>query len=388
MKKTACILLSLLGVGKTLSQHAWSFRVYPGFLAAHHEDMQAMGSHVLGLEASREWRIDKDGALSKNQKQPFAGVGVNHIRLFNDINGNVSSLFGYYDAGFYGDEKLSLRFRLTTGVGMLSRQWDVYTNPRNRAIGSRFNGMMQAAVYVQTPVTSRKQIQLGLSLIHYSNANFGQPNLGINMPCLFLSMKQSDGTDHYYRPRYPDFFNKVEWQPAFRLGKRQMSMDDPRNIVNYLAELRMLYPHKNKPYRLWTAAVTGFYDRTYVYTKFQPLPSSPLNKIAELSFSLGHEYRVGRVGMVTDLGFYLYRPDDTKRMYYQALGVKYYASNRITAMVRLRTHLSMADYMEWGLSYRIFSKNPVKPGFREGCKWVFRGFKTPLKFRPIITPEF
>ena len=373
MRKTA-ILSGLLVLSSHLhAQHAWSFRAYPGFLAAHHEDMQAMGSHVLGLEAGREWRIDKDGELAKNQLQPFAGIGANHIRLFNDINGNVSSLFGYYDAGISGTEKTSLRFRLTTGIGLLSRQWDVYTNPRNRAIGSRLNGMMQAAMYVQTPVSDHKQIQLGLSLIHYSNGNFGQPNLGINMPCLFLGLKQFDGNTRYYKPRYPENPNTVEWQPSLRFGKKQMSMDDPRNIFNYVAELKLLYPHK--PYRFWTAAITGFYDRTYVYTKFQPLPTASPDKISELAISGGHEYRVGRVGMVADVGLYLYRPDDTKRKYYQALGVKYYASSSLTAMVRMRTHLSMADYLEWGLSYRIHTKTTVKPGFEEGFRWAFRGFK-------------
>lgn len=373
MRKTAILLVFFISLSKAYSQHAWSFRAYPGFLAAHHEDMQSMGSHVLGLEISREWRIDKDGELAKKQLQPFAGIGANHVMLFNDINGNVSSLFGYYDAGISGNEKHTLRFRLTSGIGMLSRQWDVYTNPRNRAIGSRFNGMMQAAMYLQTPVSERKQIQLGLSLIHYSNGNFGQPNLGINMPCLFLAVKQTDGNNKYYKPQYPENPNTVEWQPSLRFGKKQMSMDDPRNIFNYVAELKLLYPYK--PWRFWTAAITGFYDRTYVYTKFQPLPKAGLNKISELAISGGHEYRVGHVGMVADVGFYLYRPDDTKRKYYQALGVKYYASSSLTAMVRMRTHLSMADYLEWGVSYRIHTNATVKPGFKEGFKWAFRGFK-------------
>lgn len=373
MKKSAVIIFLLLSVSKTHSQHAWSFRTYPGFLAAHHDDMQAMGSHVVGFEAGREWRMDKDGALAKSQKQPFAGIGLNHIRLFNDISGNVSSLFGYYDAGFYGDEKTSYRFRLTTGVGLLSRQWDVYTNPKNRAIGSRFNGMMQAAIYVQTILSPRKQAQLGLSLIHYSNGNFGQPNLGINMPCLFIGIKQFDGNNRFYHPRYPENPNTVEWQPSLRFGKKQMSMDDPRNIFNYLAELKLLYPHK--PHRFWTAAITGFYDRTYVYTKFQPLPESTADKITEIAISGGHEYRVGKVGVIADMGFYLYRPDNTKRRYYQALGVKYYASSKLSAMVRMRTHLSMADYLEWGVAYRLPTKTAVKPGFKEGFKWAFRGFK-------------
>lgn len=210
-------------------------------------------------------------------------------------------------------------------------------------------------------------------MIHYSNGNFGQPNLGINMPCLFLAAKQSDGNNNYYKPLYPENPNTVEWQPSLRFGKKQMSMDDPRNIFNYVAELKVLYPYK--PWRFWTAAINGFYDRTYVYTKFQPLPKAGLNKSAEISISGGHEYRVGRVGMVADLGFYLYRPDDTKRKYYQALGVKYYISPSLTAMVLMRTHLSMADYLEWGISYRIHTKATVKPGFKEGFKWAFRGFK-------------
>jgi len=31
--------------------------------------------------------------------------------------------------------------------------------------------------------------------------------------------------------------------------------------------------------------------------------------------------------------------------------------------------------VEWGVSYRIHTKATVKPRFREGFKWAFRGFK-------------
>ena len=374
MLRAAIFLLFLVQYGCSIAQNGWSVQALPGFLAAHHEQMQAMGTHTLGIALSREWKIDGgDGSLAKSQKQPYAGITVNHIAMFKDINGNLTSMLGYYDVGLLGNENAGLRIRITTGLGLLSKQWNVFTNPRNRAIGSSINGSMQLACYTQTRLTERTRLQLGLSLIHYSNGNFGQPNLGINLPCLFVGLKTLDGTSKHYTPRFPINPNRVEWQPSLRFGKKQMSMDDPRNIFNYMGEIKLLYPHK--PHRFWTAAVSGFYDRTYVYTKFQPLPKTSMARVTEIAVSGGHEYRVGRVAMLADLGFYLYRPDNSKRRYYQAWGVKYYASQAITAMVRMRTHLSMADYLEWGVAYRIHSNKSVKPGFGEGWKWAFRGFR-------------
>lgn len=372
MRRPIAYLLFLLLAVKAQSQHAWAFRAFPGFLAAHHEDMQAMNSHALGFELCREWKIDSGGTIEKQQLKPYVGLGANGFTLFNNINGSIFSVFGYYDAGIAGRASHTLRVRMTVGTGYLTRQWDPFTNPKNRAIGSHINGLMQAAVYVQTPLTRQTLLQAGLVLTHYSNGNLSQPNLGINMPGLFLGLKQLDKGSRFYRIKTSPMWDHLNWQFSARAGRRQMTMDDPRNIMNYAAEVKMLYPHK--PYRKWAFGLIYYYDRTYLYEKFQPLEKGGLGRKSELAFTFGHEHRIGKFGFIMDFGLYLYRPSDAKRRYFEALGLKYYVTPNFAIMNRLKVHLTTADFFEWGVAYQFSSKRSVHAGLKGLMK---RGFTHP-----------
>lgn len=333
-----------------------------------------MSSHCLNLEVAREWKVDTMGGLLHSaQRAPYTGIAFNYIDLFQRINGKVLSVNGYYDAGIAGNLRTSLRARVTVGVGYLTRQWDPFTNPRNRAIGSNINGMMQAAFYMQTPVSDRCQLQAGLTLIHYSNGNWSQPNLGINMPALYLGLKTLEPGSRHIRIKKRADWDHLQWQLSARLGKRQMTMDDPRNIWNYLVEGKLLYPHKT--HRYWVLGLIYYYDRSYLYTKFQPLASGGLAKTSELAITGGHEYRIGKLGLMADLGFYLYRPADVKRMYFECLGLKYYATPNLVFMNRIKVHLTTADFFEWGVAWQFSSRKRVHPGFVAGMRWVAGGFR-------------
>ena len=124
----------------------------------------------------------------------------------------------------------------------------------------------------------------------------------------------------------------------------------------------LIYPQN--PFRVWRIGIISFFDKSYVYTKFQPFPDKiRADQITELAVQMGHEYRMGLFGFVTDLGIYVFRPDHTKRAYYEGFGIKYYATPNIILMSRLKAHLSSADYFEWGICYNLVSKVKVKPGF-------------------------
>ena len=368
-------IFSIFLLNSAKAQNGWAFRAYPGFLAAHHEDMQAMSSHSLAFEIAREWKIDSAGWIAKSQRNPTAGLGAGYMGLFKDINGRVFSAFAYYDAGIAGKGKTTLRARLATGAGYLTRDWDPFLNRKNRAIGSNINGMMQVAFYIQTPLSKSSQLQTGLTMIHFSNGNWSQPNLGINMPSLFLGIKQNGTNNRYYKPRMPENWKTSELQFSARIGKRQMSMDDPTNIVNYLLEAKYFYPHK--PHRYWTCGLVYYFDRTYTYEKFHPLLKPTMSNASEIAITGGHEYRIGRVGFVADMGFYLYRPADTKRMYFQALGLKYYATPNLVIMNRLKAHLTSADFFEWGIAWQFKTKESVTPGIKGGLRWLGNGCKEP-----------
>ncbi|MBS3915166.1 MAG: acyloxyacyl hydrolase [Bacteroidetes bacterium] len=336
--------------------------------------MQNQMRHVFGVEIGRQWRIDSGGNIDRRQHHPVAGTGLVFFNLGSSVNGHGYAWNGFYEAGIPLGSKTSLRFRLSVGIGYLDKQFELNNNRWNRAIGSHVNGFMQALGYFESPLGKRVDMQLGLGLSHYSNGNWGQPNLGINLPGLVLGLKYKDKGTRYTPTRAP-LENKMAWEFSFRAGKRQMSIDDPRNIVNYLVDAVWSYPHNE--IRRWRGGINVFYDRTYLFEKFQPMPKATLGRVTEIAITGGHEYKFNKLGLVTDLGVYIYRPDSRKRMYYEAIGLRYYATKNLIFFNRLKAHLTSADYFEWGITWQIHGKNETKPGFVN----AFRSFVS--FFQPV-----
>jgi hypothetical protein len=94
-----------------------------------------------------------------------------------------------------------------------------------------------------------------------------------------------------------------------------------------------------------------FRDRTYQYVKPNPLPPYSFAQSTELATFIGNRFLLGKFGVITGFGLYLYRPNDTKRRYFEVLGLSYQVSPRLILSTRLKAHLSSADFIHWGASY-------------------------------------
>lgn len=373
MRIFAWLTLFFCTIGCSMAQNGWESRFYRAFVVPHNVAMTDMMSGVSGFELGRYWRVDSGGRIDLRQYHPIVGVAAHCFNLGNQINGYSAGINAFYEAGVPLFHKLSLRARLAVGSGYLTQQFNIFSNPRNRAIGSHVNGFMQVTGYVEAPLSHRMDMQVGLGMSHYSNGNWSMPNLGINLPGLVFGLKYKDKDPGYIPIKY-NRGKRVLWEFGSRVGKRQMSIDDPRNIAVYMVEFSGNYPHND--IRGWRGGINMFFDRTYLFEKFQPLPKvKHAGTITELAITLGHEYRVNRVGFVTDMGIYLYRPSDVKRKYYEAIGLKWYITDHLILMNRLKAHLTSADYFEWGMSYVFSGRNQTRPGFGNAFRWLFSGMK-------------
>jgi hypothetical protein len=70
---------------------------------------------------------------------------------------------------------------------------------------------------------------------------------------------------------------------------------------------------------------------------------------------LGHELVVGNIGLMTQAGYYFYRPfkGDKDPNFYQRYGLKYYIGKRYFITTMLKTHGGRADNFDFGLGLRI-----------------------------------
>lgn len=371
----------------------WSVQPFRGFLVPHHYDMMAMYKHVTGLSFRyRAAMKAPEGQGSFRDKLTY-GFTLNVMDLGSDVAGyGIGS-----GAMLMAQSGRNGYFLFSMGLGYLTQKFDAISNPRNVAIGSRMNGTMQLGHHWElaawpgrkSPETQTInhlwKINVELGMMHFSNANWSQPNFGINIPYAALGLKKSL-VHSYFRPyndkqrvgvhrteisdlrecpsrgwKHPSTYEvcgapgKPGWTHSvgFRMGRRQIELDQRATFTNVLVDYVAEHATERPGHR-WRYGVNVFFDKSYTYTKFgEPSDAIGLNDFTEVALTVGHRWQFGRWGILADAGFYVYRPKDIKRAYYEGVGLSYRINPRLQAIARLKAHLSSADYMEWGLAYTL-----------------------------------
>jgi hypothetical protein len=371
----------------------WSVQPFRGFLVPHHYDMMAMYKHVSGFSFRYRAAMRQAEGIGEYRDKLTYGFTLNVMDLGSDVAGyGIGS-----GAMLMAQSGRNGYFLFSMGLGYLTQKFDAINNPRNVAIGSRMNGTMQLGHHWElaswpgkkSPETQTIEhlwkINLELGMLHFSNANWSQPNFGINIPYASVGLKKA--LVHSYLRSYNDkqrlgvhrteisdlrecpnrgwkhssTYGEVKvpnvplWSHSvgFRMGRRQIELDQRVTFTNLL--LDYVAEHATpKIGQFWRYGVNVFFDKSYTYTKFGMASDAiRLSSFTEVALTFGHRWQFGRWGILADAGFYLYRPKDLKRAYYEGVGLSYRVISKLQAIARLKAHLSSADYMEWGLAYRL-----------------------------------
>jgi len=359
----------------------WSAQLMGGYLIPHHSDMMAMYRHATGINVKYRSAINQSNGNGANIDKITYGYTFNLLNLGSEVAGYAIGAGGLVmpQSGKYNYWILGM------GIGYLTKRYDEFGNPRNPAIGSHLNGMMHLGYHLDAGRYLNEQgwkMYAEAGMVHFSNANWRQPNFGINIPYLSIGAKRTLFLASYnygevieIRPEVEAGINNksAPWKHieqigaipsrscvkspqhlvGFRLGRRQIELDQRRTFVNAVLEYNCEFPRALLGPRFRVGA-NVFFDKSYMYSKFGLKSDAiSLHDFTEVAITAGSRWEYGKWGFIADAGIYLYRPDDTKRGYYEGVGVSYKATQRVYIIARLKAHLSSADYMEWGVSYQL-----------------------------------
>ena len=347
-----CLLPLVLGA---VNYKGFQVNAFPGFLIAHREYMANMEAHTLGFEAI----YSSDFTGWKQADEAFRnlrwGTGISFFSLGNRaLNGNVYAWHMHVEASLRKRNRFQAALRFGSGIGYLDRPYNLYSNKKNKAIGSRLNGNMQVMYKAYFDVSERSSLVLGAGVTHYSNGNFRRPNLGINMVHLNFGLLRKVQLIEKPKQRVlPQLFPASGFEVMAAYARKQIAVADTRFFNIYAGSL--LYYFRQTSSRYWRMGTEVFFDRTYPYTLFNEasLKGIQVADMTEIAVKAGHEFVFGRVSIVTDLGTYLYRPNDYKKAVYFAIGFNYHFGRGILAQTRLKSHMAVADYFYWGGAYRF-----------------------------------
>ena len=352
-----CFLLLLICNLSLIAQNSHgqlSAGVMPGFLLAHRSDLKNIETHMIGFELQLD-KLRNEEEWSSYYRQAVTGLGLSYFHLGGEETGNALALQSNMRFDLLKLGNTYFQLRLGAGVGYLTKKFDPYGNRRNQAIGSHFNAFMQTALLFDRH-TKFGNFQYGLGISHFSNAAYKMPNLGFNIPSAFFrfSLAQSADTSKLHRINSGQcYVPKTYFSANSVYGRKQRNFANPISFNNYGIQLRAVY--QVNPIRAWRAGTDAALDKTYKYSEdvLVDLKSLSFSEKIEFGLAIGHEWSAGDLRFIMELGAYLYRPADLKRLLYQRMGFIYNLNEHWGALGTLKFHRGVADYMVFGLVYNL-----------------------------------
>lgn len=325
--------------------------VHPGFVFAHTEDARNMQAHSLGFELQMTKHHWGNRAWTRGYKTPKVGLNALYMDLGQpDLTGKVFALIPNFETAFRMGKNTDFGIRLGTGVGYLTQKFDRFENRRNLSIGTNFNGALQI-LFVWNRYAERSRLTGGFGITHFSNASARVPNLGVNMPSLFLAA-HFDYKKVNRTPIFKDTTADLPFEAYYAMALNERSLADPhRFVIAHVAALRM---KRLTDVRYWHYGGDIFFDKTHHFMDFPDEPLTNLKpwEMTEVGVRAGYIWRMSCIDLSTDVGIYLYRPSKNKAFTYQMVGIKYNVNDRLFLQSNLKIHYGTADFFEWGLGYK------------------------------------
>ena len=308
-----------------------------------------VSSHPTGLELNVQRQTTGAAPWHSWYKYPKVGLALVYYDYHNPILGRSYAASVYMSKPLVRTVRHDLSFRLGTGLAYFPAHYDLYTNRKNRFIGTPLNATLQMRLEYDVAITQHLGLLLGLALNHYSSGATAYPNYGINLPTLLVGV-------NYYQARLAPVAASLGPLPAdvghnffnvsTSLGYKQRSGGDQAHyLVNSLtlAAGRRLNRKSNV-----LIGLEGFYDRSLLASLRDTARSTDNQPdVKKAGAFVGHELLFGRLALVTHLGFYFYSPYKSSTTYYERVGLKYQFTNLLFGAIDLKVHRTVADVIEF-----------------------------------------
>ena len=309
------------------------------------------------------WQTYGKKDWQQRRRFPLLGIGVTYTDYgLNQVFGNCLGVYTNIQIPLIRGKNIEWTLRIGDGIGYVTKKYQSSTpiDTINNAIGSHLNDFGIFMTDVRVHVDEHWQLQFGANFTHISNADYHQPNLGVNMAGIHC------GVQYYlvsYKPKHvvnelPKLSNRwlfeLQYGMSFKEARapKMSNPIDPTYHGSVFASKRWL--GKNKFF--------GGVDYAYHKDVYDFLINYGVDYGHEKAhawdgaFFAGNEFLEGRVGIVTQIGFYYHQTFLKFDAVYEKLGGNFYiikseqgTFKEFYISARLLTHEAVAEYAEFGI---------------------------------------
>lgn len=305
--------------------------------------------HTNAVEVNAIFTSDGHRNWHEPMKHPYWGVTALWTTSGNNaILGSHFASYTYLMYPFIRLGKSSLLGRIGTGASFSPKVFDQQNNPKNIAIGSHVNALVNFALLYQ--FTGDKHLwNFGLDFTHLSNGASKFPNLGINLPYLSLG----------YAYRIKSLSDREIATPGYSSDwKFQLigitSIKDINPIGSRRTPVFALNASTQRIYKVGAGLESGL-DISYkpAIDSYKPVVYKEKQSLIQLGLYSAYLLTLDRLQFVLGMGFYIrdeYNPDDHT---YHRIGLRYRVKDHVKLNLTLKSHWGKADFMEYGIAYEF-----------------------------------
>ncbi len=277
---------------------------------------------------------------------------------YNTLGENFG-LYAHYNFYFL---RRHIQFRIGQGIAYNTNPYDKVDNFRNNAFGSH----LLSSTYLMLNYQSEQLVagfgfKAGISLIHYSNANFKAPNTSTNTLAFNAGLVYNlDGEEktEYQNPVFPELGHQpFRYNLAFRFGLNESDVVNsgqfPFYIISVYADKRV---GRKSALQLGTDLFFSNFLKeliTFQSISFPEMQVDANTDYKRMGVFAGHELFINKMSIVTQLGYYVFYPFDFEGRVYNRIGLKRYFGERWFGAITLKSHAAKAEAVEFGLGVRL-----------------------------------
>lgn len=345
-----------------------------------------------GMELAIEWQTMGEQNWHQYIGYPRLGLGLVSLNLGNpEMLGNLYAIYPYLNFRLFHIDGFVVNMKGGAGMSFLTKTFNnTATDPNvlttgNAAIGSVINVYFAGGINAIVALEKGFALTAGVQWNHASNGSFYQPNSGINMINASAGVSYTPFYKYAYRPirkHLRDMPQKFSFEFIASGGKRELYYKDDKQYPTGSFVMAVYRPLGNA-IRLGVG-VEGFYDGVYDgTTKFERtyLTQDKLENKFRVGLSLRPELMFGRFTAGIHAGIYVHNPlknlepyTDAKiailnkpmiypydiekedGWFYTRASLQYSVTENLFLSLGLKTHLQKAEFIEWGLGYKLYQK--------------------------------
>lgn len=290
-----------------------------------------------------EWQV--------SHNYPSAGIGF----LFGNPGskkyiGTLYALYPYIRFPLLSSHSYKGSLKIGGGAALISKPYDVYTNPKNTLIGTRFNAFLSLVLQNEIKLSDRLYLDAGIGIMHISNGSTTLPNLGLNIPNINAGLRFALS------------------EPVIRKRKAVDSSSSKIDLAAYTSVSIKQYPWVGGSYYLINAVqmeaskrvrrnyslgagILLIYNRTLRRYITEDRPENPTYKKFQAGIYLSYEHFLGRLSIPVQVGPYIYNGSGSG--IFQQYGVRFRATGQLSVQALLKSHSGQADFIHVGAGYNF-----------------------------------